>query len=76
MNAGQLVSQICATVSALQNLAPYVVLVWLVIMLTVALCVRDTLRTVALAAAVLIALAILTLPALLGALGVNWVCST
>ena len=75
MNASPIVGQICATVSALQNLAPYVILVWLVIMLTVAMCVRNTLRTVALIAGVLVALAIRTLPALLGALGVSWVCS-
>jgi len=75
MQAGQLVNQICATVSALRALAPYVVLVWLAVMLTVAICVKDTLRTVALMTAVLIALAIQVLPALLGALGVHWVCS-
>jgi len=75
MNAGQLVSQICATVGELQALAPYVVLVWLVITLTVAMCVKDTLRTVALVTAILIALAIQVLPALLGTLGVTWVCS-
>ena len=74
MTAGTVVAAICATVTDLRWLAPAVTLVWLALALTVAIWLRGAVRAVSLIVAILVALAIQSLPALLGALGVSWGC--
>jgi len=73
-SAAPILSLICGTVGQLQALAPLVMALWLAAMLTLAMFLRGPLLTVGLIVTVVVALIILNLPAMLGALGVRVIC--
>lgn len=73
-SAAPILSLICGTVTQLQGLVPAVMALWLAAMLTIAMFLRGPLLTVGLLVTVVVALIILNLPAMLGALGVIVIC--
>src|SRR5438309_338610 len=73
-SAAPIISLICGTASQLQGLVPLVMALWLAAMLTIAMFLRGPLLTIGLIVTVVVALVILNLPAMLGALGVIVIC--
>jgi hypothetical protein len=73
-SAEPILSLICGTVGQLQGLAPLVMAVWLAAALTVAMFLRGPLLTVGLVVTVVVALIIINLPTMLGALGAPVAC--
>ena len=73
-SAAPILSLICGTVAQLQGLVSAVMALWLAAMLTIAMFLRGALLTVGLIVTVVVALIILNLPAMLGALGVVVIC--
>ena len=73
-SAAPIISLICGTASQLQGLVPLVMALWLAAMLTIAMFLRGPLLTIGLIVTVVVALVILNLPAMLGALGVMVIC--
>ncbi len=73
-SAEPILSLICGTVSQLQALGPLVTALWLAAALTVAIFLRGPLLTVGLIVTVVVALIVINLPTMLGALGVPVIC--
>jgi hypothetical protein len=75
-SAEPILALICGTVSQLQALGPLVTALWLAAALTVAIFLRGPLLTVGLIVTVVVALIIINLPTMLGALGVPNICGS
>ncbi len=73
-SAEPILALICGTVSQLQALGPLVTALWLAAALTIAMFLRGPLFTVGLIVAVMVALIVINLPTMLGALGVQAIC--
>ncbi len=73
-SAEPILSLICGTVGQLQALGPLVTALWLAAALTVAMFLRGPLLTVGLIVAVVVALIVINLPTMLGALGAPVIC--